>query len=270
MLFFLLLRVAGVAAITMLFFGSPCCAQRAHSSEPSAQRRPQTRSLQNSSVVNAASPAPHSQDRMHHPKVITNDDLPREYPLPADAPAPTSVERASQLAKPEQPDWRIYRVPPDVALEPQQPGPPPGFFVISGNNLQLEHVQPGQQGLYVGVPRLETAPPSPEAVERQIRADIYARISPPENPLQPSDPPGIAAAKQQLASALVDLDYAERLLALDQDVYYSHPGFSSSRYDADRARVEDGQQDVAILRAEVERLRARLAELEAQQPGGTH
>jgi len=211
------------------------------------------------------SPRPR-QDRMRHPKVITDDDLPREYPPPTESPPPTSIEQASQLAKPEQPDWRKYHVPPDVALEPQQPGPPPGFFVISGNNLQLEHVRPGQQGLYVGVPRLEAAPPSPEAIERQIRADIYARISPPENPLQPGDPPAIAAAKQQLASALVDLDYAERLLALDQDAYYSHPGFSSSRYDADRARIEAGQQDVTTLRSQVERLRARLAALEAQQP----
>jgi hypothetical protein len=268
MLVCFLSRVTGFAVAAVLF-GLSFFPQRADSQEPAAQRAVlQGRSLHSVSIVNAARLALHArQGRMRRPRVVTNDDLPGESLPSPEVPAARPLEQASQLAKPEQPGLEIYRVPPDAALEPQQPGPPPGFFVVSGKNLQLEHVRPGQQGLYVGFPRLETAPPSPEAVQRQMRADIYARISPPENAVQPADPPVIAAAKQQLASALVDLDYAERLVALDQDAYYSHPGFSSSRYADERDRIEADQEDAALLRARVERLRARLAQLESQQPG---
>ncbi len=258
-------RVTAFAAAVAVLSGSLCFAQRTDSAQGGSV---QGRLLHGGPVVNAARLAAHArQNRMRHPRVITNDDLPGESLPSAKVPALSPLEQASQLAKPEQPDLQIYRVPPDVALEPQEPGPPPGFFIISGDNLQLEHVRPGQQGLYVGLPRLQTAPPSPEAVQRQMRADTYARISPPENPLQPIDPPVIAAAKQQLASALVDLDYAERLLALDQDAYYSHPGFSSSRYADERDRIEADQEAAAVLRARVERLRARLAQLQSQRPG---
>ncbi|HKT47095.1 MAG TPA: hypothetical protein VJP87_06175 [Candidatus Acidoferrales bacterium] len=252
-----LLRAAGLAAAVLFFFSCSCTAQTKDS---------QTPSLAESALrlrANLRNPG-------HKVRVFTNEDLAGQYSPQMSGAAQDQSQEQPEASSPPSPSPLLlqgYRVPPDVAAEPQQPGPPPGYFVISNHDLDLQYVQPGQQGLYVGIPKLETESPSPQAVESQIQQNIQARLSPPDNPLRPTDSPEVIAAKQQLASALVDLDFAQRLLALDEDAYYSITDFWRSQYDSQRARIEADRQDVAILQQTVARLRARLAELEAQQQG---
>lgn len=251
-----LLRAARLAAAVLLFSSCSCTAQTEDS---------QTPSLAESALRLRAK----LRNPVHKVRVFTNEDLAGQY-SPQMSGAAQDQPQSQPEASPSSPSPLLlqgYRVPPDVAAEPQQPGPPPGYFVISNHDLDLQYVQPGQQGLYVGIPKLETESLSPQVVESQIQQNIQARLSPPDNPLRPTDSPEVIAAKQQLASALVDLDFAQRLLALDEDAYYSITDFWRSQYDSQRARIEADRQNVAILQETVARLRARLAELEAQQQG---
>ena len=248
-----LLRAAGLAAAILLFPSYSCTGQTKDS---------QTPSLAESAVRLRAMP----RNPAHKVRVFTNEDLASQY-----SPQMSGFAQGQRVdSSPSSPSdlaLQDYRVPPDAATEPQLPGPP-GYFVISNHDLDLQYVQPGQQGLYVGIPKLETESPSPQVVESQIQQNSQARLSPPDNPLRATDSAEVVIAKHQLASALVDLDYAQRLLALDEDAYYSLTDFWRSQYASERGRIEADRQDIAILRETIARLRARLAELEAQQQGG--
>jgi acyl-CoA synthetase (AMP-forming)/AMP-acid ligase II len=70
----------------------------------------------------------------------------------------------------------------------------------------------------------------------------------------------VEAVKQQLKEALSDLDLLQRENRLDQDEYYSKPNFASDT--AGKQKLDDEQQQISNKRQEVERLKAKLAELQ--------
>lgn len=70
----------------------------------------------------------------------------------------------------------------------------------------------------------------------------------------------IAAVKEQLKDALSDLDLLQRENRLDQDTYYSKPNFASDN--AGKQKLEDEQQRMSDQRQEIERLKAKLADLQ--------
>jgi hypothetical protein len=75
----------------------------------------------------------------------------------------------------------------------------------------------------------------------------------------------IAALKDQIKQAQSDLDLAKRELALQQDTYFSNVNYA--RDTAGKAKVEDLKQQVSDKQQELERLKARLTDLQAALGG---
>jgi hypothetical protein len=70
----------------------------------------------------------------------------------------------------------------------------------------------------------------------------------------------VAAVKEQLKEALGDLDLLQRENRLDQDTYYSQPNYGADT--AGKQKLDDEQQQISDKRQEVERLKAKLADLQ--------
>lgn len=70
----------------------------------------------------------------------------------------------------------------------------------------------------------------------------------------------IAAVKDRLKDALGDLDLLQRENRLDQDIYYSKPNFASDT--AGKQKLDDEQQKMSDKRQEIDRLKAKLADLQ--------
>ena len=70
----------------------------------------------------------------------------------------------------------------------------------------------------------------------------------------------IAAAKERLKDALGDLDLLQRENRLDQDTYYSQPNFAGDT--AGKQKLDDEQQKMSDKRQEIDRLKAKLADLQ--------
>jgi hypothetical protein len=134
--------------------------------------------------------------------------------------------------------------------------------VITDDDLDKENIKPGAQGLNVGAPaELETQPPSAAAV-----ADAAATSSTPQDPATlaaPSDDPEISRLKDTIADAEKDADFARRDLALQQDTFYSNPDYEHDT--SGKAKLAGIQQQINDKQQEIERLKARLAKLEAAQ-----
>jgi hypothetical protein len=73
----------------------------------------------------------------------------------------------------------------------------------------------------------------------------------------------LAAAKEQLKQALIDLDILQRENRLDQDAYYSKPDYASDT--AGKQKLDDEQQQMSDKRQDVERLKAKVADLQRSQ-----
>ena len=67
-------------------------------------------------------------------------------------------------------------------------------------------------------------------------------------------------AKEQLKQALSDLDLLQRENRLDQDAYYSKPDYASDA--AGKQKLDDEKQAINDKRDEVERLKAKVADLQ--------
>jgi len=70
----------------------------------------------------------------------------------------------------------------------------------------------------------------------------------------------VAAVKEQLKETLGDLDLLQRENKLDQDEYYSKPNYASDT--AGKHKLDEEQQQISNKRQEVERLKAKLADLQ--------
>src|ERR1700676_169126 len=134
--------------------------------------------------------------------------------------------------------------------------------VITDDDLDKENIKPGAQGLTVDGPaKLETQPPSPDAV-----ADAAATPSVPPDPATaaaPSDDPEIARLKDLIADAEKDADLARRDLALQQDTFYSNPDYVHDI--AGKAKLAALQQQINDKQQEIDRLKTRLAALDEAQ-----
>jgi type I restriction-modification system DNA methylase subunit len=134
--------------------------------------------------------------------------------------------------------------------------------VITDDDLDKQNIKPGAQGLNVGAPaELETQPPSRAAV-----AEAAATPSTPPDPATEaaaSDDPEIARLKDTIADAEKDADLARRDTALQQDTVYSNPDYEHDT--AGKAKLAALQQQINDKQQEIDRLKARLAELEEAQ-----
>jgi hypothetical protein len=128
--------------------------------------------------------------------------------------------------------------------------------VISDDDLDRRNFQPGQEGLNVGAsPKLETEPPSPEAVAAAEANDAEAAKKAADEDAE------LARLKERLVDGEKDLDLAKRALALDQDAYLSKP--DSANDTAGKAKLDDEKQGINDKQQDVEKLKTRVSALEA-------
>jgi hypothetical protein len=127
--------------------------------------------------------------------------------------------------------------------------------VISDDDLDKRNFQPGQEGLNVGAePKLETGPPSPEAVAAEEASDAEAAKKAADEDAE------LARLKVQLTTSEKDLDLAQRELALDQDAYLSKTNYANDT--AGKAKLDDERQQIADKHQEIEKLKTRVSALE--------
>jgi hypothetical protein len=127
--------------------------------------------------------------------------------------------------------------------------------VISDDDLERRNYQPGQEGLNVGAsPKLETEPPSPEAVAAAEASDAEAAKK------AAGEDAELARLKLRLADGEKDLDLAKRALALDQDAYLSKPDYANDT--AGKAKLDDEKQGISDKQQDVEKLKTRVSALE--------
>jgi hypothetical protein len=127
--------------------------------------------------------------------------------------------------------------------------------VITDEDLDKRNFPAGNEGLNVGsAPRLETEPPSAQAVAAAEAADSNTEQQAAAQDAQ------ITRLKEEVAAAEKDLDFAKRGFALDQDSFQSNPDYAHDT--AGKAKLQDEKQQIADKQQEVERLKAKLAALE--------
>src|SRR6202049_4423107 len=132
--------------------------------------------------------------------------------------------------------------------------------VITDDDLDKGNIKPGAQGLTLDAqPKLETQPPSPEAV-----ADAASTSAPdPVTVAAPSDDPEILRLKDAIADAEKDAELARRELALQQDTFFSNPDYDHDT--AGKAKLDALQQQINNKQQEIDRLKMRLAAAEELQ-----
>jgi hypothetical protein len=131
--------------------------------------------------------------------------------------------------------------------------------VISDDDLDRRNFQPGQDGLNVGgPPKLETEPPSAEAVAAAEASDAAAEKGAAKKAAD--EDAELARLKGQLTTAEKDLDLAKRELALDQDAYLSKPDYANDT--ASKAKLDTEKQQISDMQQGVEKLKTRVAALE--------
>jgi hypothetical protein len=133
--------------------------------------------------------------------------------------------------------------------------------VITDDDLDKGNIKPGAQGLTVdSPPKLETQPPSPDAV-----ADAAATSAAPDPATVPtaSDDPEIVRLKDSIADAEKDAELARRELALQQDTFFSNPDHDHDT--AGKAQLDALQQQINDKQQEIDRLKMRLAAMEELQ-----
>jgi hypothetical protein len=77
----------------------------------------------------------------------------------------------------------------------------------------------------------------------------------------------LAALKEQIKQAQSDLDLAKREQSLQQDTYFSNPDYVHDT--AGKAKLDAIKQQITDKQQELDRLKARLAELPSATPAAT-
>jgi hypothetical protein len=148
--------------------------------------------------------------------------------------------------------------------------------VIQDEDIDKSSYNPGNQGLNVGsAPTTDAVAPNAAEVKADLKADEAQLAAETTATVKPGEDPAIARAKEELAAAAAKLDLLKRANALDQDTYYSKPGYTTdhagkSKLDAEQAEINDQQATVDDLKAKLEQLKAEHgvtdAPAEAKKP----
>jgi hypothetical protein len=201
-----------------------------------------------------------------HRKLITNEDVVVQSPLPSALPsAPDSPSaKEAEVAKPhaagcDNPNAeRLQRellavqaernqLRSDLYSQPE---------VITNNDVDLKNFKPGSAGLNVGAPsRLETQSPNPARVEQVTLEEKVASL---KKALRIAcDSPEDAGIQAKIDTAEQELNTLQRQLALDQDTYYSNPNHAGDT--AGKAKLDAELEQKQSLESEIERLKSELS-----------
>jgi hypothetical protein len=135
--------------------------------------------------------------------------------------------------------------------------------VITDDDVDAKKVKPGDEGLTVSAPRLDTQGPSAQAVAAQEAADTRKEESPADDAVKKTDSAEIARVKEELARAEEDLKLSQRELSLQQDTVYSRPDYQHDT--VGKAKLDAMQQQIGDRQQLVEQLKTRIAAMEELQ-----
>ena len=93
---------------------------------------------------------------------------------------------------------------------------------------------------------------------------VTGSSSPAPDAKDQKDSKEVAELKAQIKQAKADLDLQLRELSLDQDTFYSNTDYAHDT--AGKAKLDEQKQQASVKQQEVDRLVARLLELQPQEP----
>lgn len=207
-----------------------------------------------------------------HPKIITNDDLGRQYSVPSTTTLPpeSPSTKGTEVPKPltgdcDNPDaerlktdllaaqGEQHQIRGELSYQPQ---------VISGPNLDSRNFKPGNSGFDVGgPPLLET---KPLIAARITEVNLEERIASLKRAVRIAcDSPKDAGIQMKLDEAEQQLNLLQRQFDLDQNAYYSKTNYAADS--AGKAKIDAELQQVQNLQSEIERLKDELAASQANR-----
>jgi hypothetical protein len=143
--------------------------------------------------------------------------------------------------------------------------------VITDDDLDNKHPKPGAEGLDIGAPpALDSQPPSQAAVAAAVASDAASAAATTDATPKPGESSEVADLKAALAQLQKEYDLMQRELSLDQDAYYSKPGYASDK--TGQAKVTSEKQQTAAKQQELDALKTRLAaalDLESRKKAGS-
>ncbi len=96
------------------------------------------------------------------------------------------------------------------------------------NDEDIDKTSYNSGGLNVGsAPSTDAVAPNAAEVKTDLKADEAQLAAETTATVKPGEDPAIARAKEELAAASAKLDLLKRANALDQDTYYSKPGYTT-------------------------------------------
>jgi len=201
-----------------------------------------------------------------HPKIITNDELGMQYPVPSASTSPLGAEVTKPRTE-ECDNADAERLKTELLVaqgEQDQIHRELSSYskVISDGSIDMKNFKPGYSGFYVGSPPLlDSQPPAPARVtevnldekiaslKRALRIACYS----------PKD----AGIQTKLDQAEQELNLLQRKLNLDQATYYSKPNYAEDT--AAKARLDAELRQNQFLQSEIERLKGELAASKANR-----
>jgi hypothetical protein len=206
----------------------------------------------------------HKSNSTKNPKIITNDDLGVQSPVPSspaspESPSPSKAEAPPAQAGCDNPDAEGLKK--DLLVTQDERDQirrelSDHSKVISGGDVDLTNLKPGYSGVNVGgPPQIQTEPLAPARVKEVILDEKIASL---KQALR------IACASPEAAGIHRKLDLAEQKLqllrgefSLDQATYYSTPNYTE--HTADKAKLDAERQEIQSLETEIARLKDELA-----------
>ena len=152
----------------------------------------------------------------------------------------------------------------DDDIKPQSPELPPS---VQSAAAPVDYIPGTEPGRVKTVPPASTnsdsnkAPATGESSADSTAPGVVKPTAAPEAPAGP-DPKvlqEIAELKVSIKSATSDLNLLQREFALQQDAFYSNTDYAHDS--AGKAKLDDMKQQVSDKQAELEKLKARLADL---------
>jgi hypothetical protein len=218
------------------------------------------------SVVEAArNVREHQSNSTKRPKIVTNDELGAQYPVPSfsASPAEPSSTSVAEVPKPREaecdnPDAeRIKAELLATQAEQDQIRRELSYHpvVISDGDVDMKNFKRGNSGFDVGGPPLLDSRPLVPA--RLAEVNLDEKISSLTRALRIAcDSPKDAAIQTELDGAEQELKVMQREFDLDQAAYYSKTNYAADT--SGKARLDAKAQQVQYLQSEVERLKGEL------------
>lgn len=225
------------------------------------------------SVAEAARNARERQSNStKHPKIVANDDLGTQYPVPGTSASPPESSSTSgpEVPKPlagdcDNPDAEklksevlaaqaeLDKIRRELSYNP---------LAVSGADVDMKNFKAGYSGMAVGgPPLLQTKPLVPARVEE---VSLDERIAWLTRALRIAcESPKDAGIQTELDDAEQELKVLQREFDLDQNAYYSKTNYAADT--AGRARLDAKAQQVQYLESEVERLKGQLTAAKPNQ-----